>query len=180
MKRHIRLAFCALFAGAALGQAPATKIGSHQMGETVAQWYSTENISVEDVCPQIRKHRRGTCVYADVRNTGEGTLNRNTGINVTNDDPFSWRFSGGKLVEVAAEYRNPNTEQQIEWLTAKYGVPESKDAVTYQNGFGAQWVCQRVIWHMPDGSGIMAQENIQSLKRWLLVSLYLFTGPTDL
>jgi len=82
---------------------------------------------------------------------------------------YNWRFAGRKLERVSIRIPSyilsvlePDTQQEIDFLTQAFGAPTQTKTVSYQNSYGAKWNCPEVTWAMPDGALIVLGEHIRT------------------
>ena len=61
-------------------------------------------------------------------------------------------------------------------LTQKYGEPTTKQAVPYQNGFGAKFETELWAWKLSDGSTIIAEEVFGYSNTRMVVVSYFIAG----
>lgn len=119
------------------------------------------------------KWQNSADALADAQN-----VNPNELVTKHDNRSYTWKFTNGKLSEVAVTpdwaviYRQYNEEgiarhpeivpafrEEMDFLTQTYGKPSKVEAVPYQNAYGAHWERARVIWNAPDGSQIVAFER---------------------
>jgi hypothetical protein len=187
MKQLFRLTTCMAFAGlVTVGAGPQDSgitVGIHQLGETFDAWLSKGDPSIETICPDYRpgwKRKEAAAASArchehvsEVGRAGEGDIEQFDGAYFSATVHRHWHFSNHKLVQIETLYTEPDTAQQIKWLTERYGPITESDVTKYHNSFGAQWGCLSAIWKTADGGAIWAKESMGTgNKVWLTVSFY--------
>jgi hypothetical protein len=151
-------------------------VGEHQLGETFDVWLSKSDPSIESICEghhtALRKKTVSAKCISEVSSSGEGSITQYDGKYVFQVTVFrNWHFSNHKLTQIDILYTQPDTAQQIKWLTEKYGPITKSDVTKYHNGFGAQWECLNAMWITPGGGMIGAVEILGAgNKVQLLVS----------
>ena len=68
-------------------------------------------------------------------------------------------FDGGKLVRF--EVTMNDMAKVLPSLTEKYGQPTATSSVDLQNAYGATFTAGRAMWEMPDGTKILAIEDVE-------------------
>jgi len=168
--------------GSLYGQAPTienaaklkpTKIGPHQMGETLQEALAIEYYldNLEAVCSNNHRTRnKSECArLTNIRDGRQPAFGRG----ISESHQYTWTFSGGpegKLTQVeihvpgdmASESMRPDISEEFALLIQAYGVPVVVEKVPYQNAYGAKFDCSRMAWKMPDGTMITASESVGS------------------
>jgi len=173
VKRYLIGAVLLLASAVMFAQDP-TEIAGHRLGESFQDWLSRSQIEMEKICrPHSRSDKlaasKSDCkLLSSIRDGEAGTFyttNKDQKIKV------GWLFVGGKVAEVSMEqildfdatgsYVHVSTAQeQIRLLTQAYGPPSKTETDTYQNDYGVKYDAVKAAWNMPDGTLILAAENL--------------------
>lgn len=170
---------CLLVSGALLAQEP-TRIGKHQMGETVQQWAMVTHVLDDlDAACKGKAKDKVKCAYLTEIRDGKATKTFNLDV----DRSYVWDFTGGKLgvvtikpntLAVDPKERELDFEDEVELLTESYGKPETKVVEKY-NAYGIKWKRRVCVWTLPDGTEITATEDPELNGEDKLVSI-VFVG----
>jgi hypothetical protein len=158
-----------LLAAAVCGQQTKaqTTFNGFYIGETKAEFAATEKGAAilakyaEGCRPGADYLIRGDChTYQDFKEDWIFTLSDPIHPHFPEDPDTIYHFQNGKLDQIVY---NPTCggaacfNQQVRFLSEKYGKPTSSSLVTEQNGFGARLTFKVVQWHRPDGTTIQAK-----------------------
>ncbi len=175
---------CMALGAVAFGQITPTRIGEHQMGESLQQWLaiSHEVDSLDTVC-RSRKHGLEGKVLKEnckrLENIRDGKQNVITTTDANRQ--YTWHFDGGKLsaVKIVAPDPSPgsgaqsvNVKEEIRLLVQAYGEPSRTQTVPYTNAYGLKWECSELYWTMADGTQIAAVESVNQHDDRALVIVF--------
>lgn len=158
-----------------------TRIGKHQIGETIEKWAALTDVlaNVETACHGRKKNKR-RCEYLTSIQDGSATETSSYEINRA----YRWMFSGGRLCEVhitpnlladRREDRALDFQEQVEFLRQAYGPPQISKTIPYHNAYGAQWETQEFFWTLSDGCVISAFENTDFTEHGKLLAIFIET-----
>ena len=175
---------CMALGAAAFGQITPTRIGEHQMGETLQQWLaiSHEVDNLDAVCRSRKHGLEGKVLKENCRRLENIRDGKQNVIATTEANrQYTWHFDDGKLSAVKIDAPDPslpsgaqsiNVKEEIKLLVQAYGKPSRTKIVPYSNAYGLKWECSELYWTMADGTQIAAVESVnQHDDRALVVVL---------
>ncbi len=162
-----------------IGQVTPTRIGHHQMGETLQGWLaiSHELDNMDAIC-HSGKHGLEGKVYKENCKRLESIRDGKQNVIDTSESNrhYTWHFDEGKLSAVRIDVPDPslpvqaiNVREEIESLTQAYGKPSSVKTVPYHNAYGVTLDCSELYWTMADGTQIAAVESMNKHDDRVLV-----------
>jgi hypothetical protein len=147
---------------AVCAQTPTT-IGPHSMDETFHEWLTINNLDVAEVCQKHHQDKnvdyKAACKsLSAIRDTGTGQFSIVMGKR--SSQPFSWWFVDGKAAQATARFETLEINQQIGFLSERYGPPATQKIVLGNI---------LMFWNMPDGCTI----SLEQLDRYFIVTFFL-------
>jgi len=142
----------------AAAQQPApTLFHEHRIGETASESLTLSHADLSK-CQKPKRDVKEACRTIEAMLSGKR-------IGVTEkagDSTVIFLYDHAVLTEITVSTPLIRTtyQEQIDFLTGKYGKPTTTATKTVGNALGGRWECGEAVWMMPDGALIVAKETV--------------------
>lgn len=138
----------------------------HNLGETAAQFASSENLKSHDVFCRDARAKKKNC--EDVLRAGNGSLHFKKGglANQTASGidvilfGTDYVFENGSLTKVSVVSDNEFLQVQRDF-EARFGQPTKTYTSTSENGYGKKFDLRNAYWDVGNGRGALMEESVE-------------------
>jgi hypothetical protein len=165
LKTILSLLALVLLSGPAFAQTladapPPTLFKGFKLGSSVQEFITQAGID-RGRCVHPKSEAKYVCKQLEAIERGART---GISINMQDGSSIAYKFDRAVLygIHIERSLSKSSFDEQVRFLSEKYGKPTSRGTETLQNGYGTQWEVGTASWKMPDGAVIRTNETLLS------------------